>query len=143
MADGFVDLQDHLVGHQQQVARALWRVGCQQQLQGFVGDTRRGADQAEAADHVEATLLAEVAAAERARLAVVAVIGRDVDAGEYKALGLAQFGACVVEVNLLDVGQAKADFPVHQAFVLGDGGRLAPQQLVAIAQGRKGLVEVG
>ncbi len=32
MADGFVDLQDHLVGHQQQVARTLGRIRRQQQL---------------------------------------------------------------------------------------------------------------
>ena len=143
VADRFVDLQDHLVGHQQQVARALGRVRCQQQLQGFVGNARRGADQAEAVDHIEATLLAEVAATEGARLAVVAVVGGDVHAGEYKTLGLAQLGTGTVEVDLLDVGQAEADFPVHQALVLGHGSGFIAEQLVAVAQGRKGLGKVG
>ncbi|VVN41397.1 hypothetical protein PS683_05535 [Pseudomonas fluorescens] len=143
MADGLVDLQDHLVGHQQQVAWALGRVWCQQQLQGFVGNARRGADQAEAVDHIEATLLPEVGAAEGARLAVIAVVGGDVDAGEYKTLGLAQLGTGRVEVDLLDVGQAEADFPVYQALVLGHRSGFVAEQLVAIAQGGERLREVG
>ncbi|MNT71221.1 hypothetical protein D3C72_2096840 [compost metagenome] len=58
-------------------------------------------------------------------------------------MGLAQFGAGAVEVDLLDVGDTQADLPVHQALVLGHGGRLGAKQLEAVAQGREGLVEVG
>ncbi len=121
VADGFVDLQDHLVGHQQQVPRALGRVGGQQQLQGLVGHPWRGAYQAEAADHIKAALLAKVAAAQGAGLAVVAVVGGHIDAGEHKTLGLSQLRAGAVEVDLFNVGGAQADFPVYQALVPGHG----------------------
>ncbi|MNF95194.1 hypothetical protein D3C84_779350 [compost metagenome] len=138
-----MDLQHHLVGHQQQVALALRGVWRQEQLQGLIGHLGTGTDQAAAADDVRRALLAEVLAAKAAGLAVVAVVGRDVQAGVHKALGLAQFGAGAVEVDLLDVGDTQADLPVHQALVLGHGGRLGAKQLEAVAQGREGLVEVG
>ena len=143
VADGLVDLQHHLVGHQQQVARALRGVRRQQQLQRLIGDFRAGTDQAAAADHIKATLLAEVLAAQGAGLAVAAVVGGDVQARVDEALGLTQFGAGAVEVDLLDVGDADAHLPVHQSLVLGHGGGFGAEQLVAIAQGREGLVEVG
>ena len=117
VADGFVDLQHHLVGHQQQVALALRGVWRQEQLQRLVGHLGPGTDQAAAADDVRRALLAEVLAAKAAGLAVVAVVGRDVQAGVHKTLRLAQFGAGAVQVDLLDVGDAEADLPVHQALV--------------------------
>jgi hypothetical protein len=80
-------------------------------------------------------------AAEGAALAVVAVVGGDVDAGEDKALGLAQFGAGAVEVDLLDVGEP-SDFPVHQALVLGHGGGFAPSN-GSSRSGTGRLVEIG
>jgi len=132
VADGLVDLQDHLVRHQQQVARALGRVRRQQQLQGFVGNARGRADQAETVDHLKAALLAKVAAAEGAGLAVVAVKGCNVDAREHKTLGLAQLGAGSIEVDLLDVGQTQADVPTDQALVLGHGGRFVAKQVIAV-----------
>ncbi len=141
MTDGFVDLQHHLVGHQQQIAWTLRRVRCQQQLQRLVGDQRAGTDQAAAADHIRATLLAEILATQAAGLAVVTVVGGDIEARVDEALGLAQFGAGAVEVDLLDVGDAEADLPAHQALVLGHGGGFGPQQLIAVAQGGERLVE--
>ncbi|MCY1175796.1 hypothetical protein D9M73_160500 [compost metagenome] len=143
VADGFVDLQHHLVGHQQQVALALRGVWRQEQLQGLIGHLGTGTDQAAAADDVRRALLAEVFAAKAAGLAVVAVVGRDVQAGVHKTLRLAQFGTGAIEINLLDVSDAEADLPVHQALVPGHGGRLGAKQLEAVAQGREGLVEVG
>ncbi|MNR02966.1 hypothetical protein D3C85_1188410 [compost metagenome] len=87
-------------------------------------------------------MLAEVLAAKAAGLAVVAVVGRDVQAGVHKTLRLAQFGAGAVEVDLLDMGDADADFPVHQALVFGHGGGLGAEQLVALAEGREGLLHI-
>src|SRR5471032_661292 len=121
VADGFVDLQHHLVRHQQQVARALWRVRRQQQLQRLIGDFRAGADQAAAADHIKTALLTEVLAAQGASLAIAAVVGGDFQARVDETLGLAQFGAGAAEVDLLDVGDADADLPVHQSLVLRHG----------------------
>ncbi|MNK86274.1 hypothetical protein D3C87_1061800 [compost metagenome] len=143
MADGFVDLQHHLIGHQQQVARALRGVRREQQLQGLIGDLRAGADQAAAADHVSAALLAEVLAAEATGLAVVTVVGGDVEAWIDEALGLAQFSPGAAQVNLFDVGNANAHFPIHQALILWHRGGLRTEQLKTFAQGREGLVEIG
>ncbi|MNX99992.1 hypothetical protein D3C86_1324710 [compost metagenome] len=142
MADGFVDLQHHLVGHQQQVARTLRCIRRKQQLQRLIGDFYPGTDQSAAADDIKATLLAEVFPAEGTDLAVVAVVGSDLQPGIDETLGLAQFGTGTVEVNLLDVGDADAHLPVHQALVLGNSGGFRTEQLVAIAQGREWLVEV-
>jgi len=143
MADGFVDLQHHLVRHQQQVPRALGGIGRQQQLQGLVGDPRRSPQQATAADHIAGALLAEVLPAEAAGLAVAAVVGGHVQARVDETLGLAQLGAGAVEVDLLDLGHADAHLPVHQAFILGHRGRLIAQQLIAVAEGGEGLLQVG
>ncbi|MNZ73571.1 hypothetical protein D3C78_919840 [compost metagenome] len=142
VADGFVDLQHHLVGHQQQIARVLRGVGCQQQLQGLIGHGRSGADQPAATDHIGTALLAEVLAAQAAGLAVIAVVGGDVQPRIHETLRLTQFGAGAVEVDLLDMGDADADFPVHQALVFGHGGGLGAEQLVALAEGREGLLHI-
>ena len=40
------------------------------------------------------------------------------------------------------MGDADADLPVHQSLVLGHGRGFGAEQLVAVAQGREGLVEV-
>ena len=143
MADGLVDLQDHLVGHQQQVTRAVGRIRCEQQLQGFVGHLAGGAHQAKTLDHPGTALLAEVGTAQGTGLAVVAVEGGHTQARKDKALGLTQLGAGAVEVDLFNPRGPQADFPAHQALILGHGGGLIAEQLVAVAQGREGLVEVG
>ena len=143
MADGLVDLQDHLVRHQQQVTRAVGRIRSEQQLQGFVGHLAGGAYQAEALDYAGTALLAEVGTAQGAGLAVVAVEGGHAQAGEHETLGLTQLRAGAVEVDLFDSRGPQADFPAHQALILGHGDGLIAEQLVAVAQGREWLVEVG
>jgi hypothetical protein len=109
----------------------------------LIGDLRAGADQAAAADHVSAALLAEVLAAEAAGLAVVAVVGGDVEAWIDEALGLAQFSPGAAQVDLFDVGDADAHLPIHQALILWHRGGFRAEQLEAFAQGRKGLFEIG
>lgn len=143
VTDGFMDLQHHLIRHQQQVARALRGVRREQQLQGLVGDLRTCTDQTAAADDIGATLLAEVLAAEAAGLAVVAVVGGDVEARINEALGLAQFGAGAAQVDLLDVSDADAHLPIDQALILWHRGGFRTEQIEAFAQGREGLFEVG
>nr|GFC33288.1 hypothetical protein [Tanacetum cinerariifolium] len=100
MADGLVDLQDHLVRRQQQVTWAGRGVGRQDQLQRLIGNVGRRANDAARGDDFRAALLAEVLATQAAGLAVFAVIGRDAEAGEYKALSLTDLGARAVEVDL-------------------------------------------
>ncbi len=87
-------------------------------------------------------MLAEVFPAQGAGLAVRAVVGGDAQARVDEAQRLAQFGAGVVEVDLLDLGQAEADFPVDQPLVLGHGRRFGAEQGVAVAEGRERLLEL-
>ena len=143
VTDGFVDLQHHLIGHQQQVARALGGVGREQQLQGLIGDLRASADQAAAADDIGATLLTEILPAEAAGLAVVAIVGSDVQARIDEALGLTQFGAGAAQIDLLDVGDADTHLPIDQALILGHRSGFRAEQLEAIVQGRERLFEIG
>ncbi|MDT4879761.1 hypothetical protein FQZ97_1154650 [compost metagenome] len=100
----------------------MWCVWRQQQLQCLVSDFPPGTDQAAAADYIEAALLAEIFPAQGTGLAVVAVEGGDFQGRVDEALGLAQFSAGTVEVDLFDLGQADAGLPVHQALVLGHCG---------------------
>ncbi|MNZ73008.1 hypothetical protein D3C78_914060 [compost metagenome] len=113
MADGFVNLQHHLVGHQQQVADPAGGIGCQEQLQGLVSDLDASANQAAALDNIQATLLTEVVPAQGAALTVLAIERGNAEAGIDKTLGLAQLGPGSVQVDLFDVADAKACLPVH------------------------------
>ncbi|MNI58382.1 hypothetical protein D3C73_1134920 [compost metagenome] len=89
VADGLMDLQHHLVWHQQQVTLAAGCVGRQQQLQRLVGHTLSSTDQAAAFDDFEATLLAEVVPAQATALAVLAVAGGDTQPREQEPLSMA------------------------------------------------------
>ena len=74
MADRLVDLQDHLIGHQEHVhrtGRAVWRCD---ELERLAGDPARGALEAEARQDFAAALLADAAVAvKRAGLRVANV----------------------------------------------------------------------
>ncbi len=127
MADGFMDLQDHLVRQQQQVARTAGCVRCQQQLQRLVGDARGAAGHPQLPEHFGAALARQVGAAEAAALAVVAVAGGHAHLREHAALSTAQAGPCTVEVDLLVIGEDQAQVAVHQPAVLRDARCLAEQ----------------
>lgn len=135
VADRLVDLQDHLVRHQQQVAAAARGVRRRQQLQGLVGDARRGADQAEALDHFGAALLAGMVAAETAGLAVMAVVGGDAGAGIDEALLVVLLGAGAVQVELFLAADFEEYAPVHQALVARHLGGFLGEQFVALGEG--------
>ncbi len=115
MADGFVDLQHHLVRHQQQVGGAARRIGRVQQLQGFVRHPRCSVSEAQARDDLRAALLAATEAAEAAGLAVVAVEGGHADAGIDEAQRLPLLGTGAIEVELLKALVIEINQPVHQA----------------------------
>ncbi len=138
VADRLVDLQDHLVRHQQQVAAAARGVRRRQRLQGLVGDAWRGADQAEALDHFGAALLAGMVAAETAGLAVMAVVGGDAGAGIDEALLVVLLGAGAVQVELFLAADFEEYAPVHQALVARHLGGFLGEQFVALGEGGKG-----
>ncbi len=56
MADRFVNLQHHLIGHQQQIPLARRAIRRGQQLQRFIGDTDTRTVEAEACQHFHAAL---------------------------------------------------------------------------------------
>ena len=71
MSDRLVDLQDHLVGHQEHVHRPGRAIGRGDELERLVGDPPRRAVEAETREDLAAALLADAAIAmERPRLRV-------------------------------------------------------------------------
>ncbi|MCY1355887.1 hypothetical protein D9M69_423250 [compost metagenome] len=136
-----MDLQHHLVRHQQQVGDAAGRVGRQQQLQGLVRHPGRGAGEAQVLQDFHSALLAAVIAAEAAGLAVVAVEGGDADARVSEAQVLPLLGAGAVEVELLMALEVQVEAPVDQARVGGNVRRLLGKQLEALGKAGAGLVK--
>ncbi|MCY1361978.1 hypothetical protein D9M69_486760 [compost metagenome] len=136
-----MDLQHHLVRHQQQVGGGGGRVGRQQQLQRLIGDPHRGALEAQALEYFAAALLAAAVAAEAAGLAVAAVEGGDADAGIGEAQVLPLLGARAVEVELFMALVVQIEVPVHQARVGGDARGLLRQQVETFGEAGGGRIQ--
>ena len=117
MADRLMDLQHHLVGHQQQIAGPGRTIGRHQQLQRLAGDSRAAAEQAACPNHLQATLLTEpvVLPGKRAGLRQTAVGSRHLKVGLDKLARLSGSQLPVDIEPLFAPRDAQTSRPGHDA----------------------------
>ena len=134
VADRLVNLQDHLVGRQQHVHAAGRAVGRQKQLDGFLGNLRRGLAEAELVENFEAALPAIAAPAEAARLRFRAVVGGGAERGHQGAERLLHAAAVGRQVEGVNVGVPQRGVPIDDARVDPEAGAFALQQVDLVGQ---------
>ena len=142
MADRLVDLQDHLVGREQQVHRAARAVRRGEQLERLLGDARRGVAEAEAAEHLGAALPAERAGAERARLGVDAFVGDGAEAGIDEAEPLLDAPPARRDEQRVDLALDERCLPVDDPVVDAEQPRLLVEQFEPVVERQRVPVDL-
>ena len=124
-----MDLQHHLVGHQQQIALARGAVRRRQQLQCLVGNARAGAVETVTGQHFETALRERaVVAAQRAHLGVAIGMRGDAQLWHDEAETLIDAHAVAGDVELIGMRDLHARRALDNARIDIGGRAFACQQ---------------
>ena len=136
VADRLVDLQDHLVGRDDQIHRAGRAVRRRQQLQCLRRQARRGVEEADGGQDLQSALATERVPAEGACLRLGAGVGGGAERRQQELKALADAAAGAGHEQGVEPGVPEAGLPVDDACVAVQAFGLAAQQVDLVGQRR-------
>ena len=121
MADGLVNLDVHLIGHEQEILRSGRAVRRRQKFQGFFGDAPGRLPEAEFIEHLPSALTHHAAAGKGAGLGLAAVGRAGRKAGDHQPAPLADDGQVGVAEGVVPDQVILGLRQCQEAFPLGGG----------------------
>ena len=134
MADGLVQLEDHLVGREQHGTAVGRAVGRAQQFHGLGAEPRCRLEEPGLFQHLQTALPATAAPAEGARLRLGASVGRGAQYRDRTRDALPDVPARVGDVVRVRAGVPERRLPIHDPVVALEPGALGAQQVELVGQ---------